>query len=86
MHSLHYLSLFFSFSSMLSIAISAKRSIFDVWQGYEYASETTDSMRLQVYIVFLTHQQQMSLSYRNRSIDLLWKSIDWFLYGGGIGC
>ena len=22
----------------------------------------------------------MSLSYRNQSIDLLWKSIDWFLY------
>ena len=27
----------------------------------------------------------MSLSYRNQSIDLQSKSIDWFLYKGGIG-
>ena len=25
-------------------------------------------------------------SYRNQSVDLLWKSIDWFLYDGNIDC
>ena len=27
----------------------------------------------------LTHSWRRSLSYRNQSIDLLWKSVDWFL-------
>ena len=29
--------------------------------------------------------QKVLLSYRNQSIDLLCKSIDWFLYEGNIG-
>ena len=29
-----------------------------------------------------THLMPVLPSYRNQSIDLLWKSIDWFLYDG----
>ena len=29
----------------------------------------------------LTHSTPKLPSYKNQSIDLLWKSIDWFLYG-----
>ena len=28
----------------------------------------------------LTHSRWRALSYRNQSIDVLWKSVDWFLY------
>ena len=28
----------------------------------------------------VTHQRSVSLWYRNQAVDLLWKSIDWFLY------
>ena len=30
----------------------------------------------------LTHSRWRALSYRNQSIDALWKSVDWFLYIG----
>ena len=33
----------------------------------------------------LTFFMPMFPSYRNQSIDLQWKSIDWFLYEGNIG-
>ena len=32
------------------------------------------------FLFFKTLPWRSSLSYRNKSIDLLWKSIDWFLY------
>ena len=32
----------------------------------------------------LTLSWQRPLSYRNQSIDLLWKSMDWFLYDNGL--
>ena len=35
--------------------------------------------------VLLTHEMQMLSSYRNQSIDLDSKSIDWFLYEGNTG-
>ena len=34
--------------------------------------------------VFLTLSWWGPLSYRNQSIDLLWKSMDWFLYHNGL--
>ena len=33
----------------------------------------------------LTHYMPVLPSYRNQSIDLLWKSTDWFLYEGNTG-
>ena len=33
--------------------------------------------------IILTLSRRRSLSYRNQSIDLLRKSMDWFLYGNG---
>ena len=33
----------------------------------------------------LTLQRPMFPSYRNQSVDLLYKSTDWFLYDGNIG-
>ena len=35
--------------------------------------------------VYLTHYVPVLPSYRNQSIDLLCKSIDWFLYEGNTG-
>ena len=35
--------------------------------------------------VILTHQMPVLSSYRNQSIDLHSKSIDWFLYEGNTG-
>ena len=32
----------------------------------------------------LTLSRRRPLSYRSQSIDLLWKSMDWFLYGNGL--
>ena len=32
----------------------------------------------------LTLSRRRPLSYRNQSIDLLWKSMDWFLYDNGL--
>ena len=32
----------------------------------------------------LTFSWQRPLSYRNQYIDLLWKSMDWFLYDSGL--
>ena len=34
--------------------------------------------------ILLTHSWRRPLSYRNPSIDLLGKSMDWFLYGNGL--
>ena len=33
-------------------------------------------------VAFLTHETPKLPLYRNQSIDLLYKSIDWFLYDG----
>ena len=35
-------------------------------------------------IVYLTFSRRRPLSYRNQSIDLLRKSLDWFLYDNGL--
>ena len=35
--------------------------------------------------VYLTHEMPVLYSYRNQSIDLHRKSIDWFLYEGNTG-
>ena len=35
-------------------------------------------------LIFLTLSWRWSLSYRNQSIDLLRKSMDWFLYDNGL--
>ena len=35
--------------------------------------------------IYLTHETARLPSCRNQSIDLLCKSIDWFLYGGNLG-
>ena len=37
------------------------------------------------FVEKLTHEVQVLPSYRNQSIDLLCKSIDWFLYEGNTG-
>ena len=49
--------------------IFVKHFIWGVWQGSEYAFERD-----------LTLSWRMSLSYRNQSIDLESKPMDWFLY------
>ena len=36
-----------------------------------------------VFKVYLTLSWQRPVSYRNQSIDLLGKSMDWFLYDNG---
>ena len=39
---------------------------------------------IQVSLLILTLSCWRPLSYRNQSIDLLWKSIGWFLYDNGL--
>ena len=39
---------------------------------------------IQLKMVVLTISWRRSLSYRNQSIGLLWKSMDWFLYDGDL--
>ena len=39
---------------------------------------------LQQYVTFLTFSRRRPISYRNQSIDLLCKSMDWFLYDIGL--
>ena len=41
--------------------------------------------RSQISPLILTHEMPVLPSYRNQPIDLLCKSIDWFLYEGNIG-
>ena len=41
--------------------------------------------RLQILLLILTHETPKLPSYRSQSIDLLRKSIDWFLYDGNFG-
>ena len=38
-----------------------------------------------MHIEVLSHKVPVLPSYRNQLIDLLWKSIDWFLYEGNTG-
>ena len=47
-----------------------------------YTQKTHDLLLTHVY---LTHYVPVLPSYRNQSIDLLCKSIDWFLYEGNTG-
>ena len=43
----------------------------------------TNKLLLQI-AYSLTHSRRRPLSYRNQSIDLLRKSMDWFLYDNGL--
>ena len=52
-------------------------SIFDVLRFFE-------ALQMLFFKFILTLSWRRSLSYRNQSIDLLGKSIDWFLYDNGL--
>ena len=43
------------------------------------------SLQVILWRISLTHQMPVLPSYRNQSIDLHRKSIDWFLYEGNSG-
>ena len=45
--------------------------------------KTPDNCKLE--LITLTHETPKLPSYRNQSIDLLCKSICWFLYDGNFG-
>ena len=56
-------------------------SIINIWQDQKYASVTKNlHLAWESATELLILSWQRSLSYRNQSINLLWKSMDWFLY------
>ena len=60
-----------------------------MWDGSEYASarptRENDHWTFGELSIALTHEVPVLHSYRNQSIDLLCKTIDWFLYEGNTG-
>ena len=46
--------------------------------------QTEGGVRLTEYIINVTLLRRRSSSYRNQSIDLLRKSVDWFLYDNSL--
>ena len=52
--------------------------------SFSYPLLTTWLLR-RLFECKLTHYMPVLPSYRNQSIDLMWKSIDWFLYEGNTG-
>ena len=68
-----------------SLTIITKRSVLDVAAALDppLVSLEYTILRL-IYLASLTLSGRRPLSYRNQSIDLLHKLIDWFLYDNGL--
>ena len=52
-------------------------------EGEKHAYKTDDLFQVKQYDIVLTLSRRRPLSYRNQSIDLQSKSMDWFLYDRG---